>query len=309
MMLLEEIRSGFANLQRGTVARLSALPQSAPGWIFVEPTGAFGVAIDTAPGVIVNETFSGAQLFSFQAILDGLPRLQVRLQSTHGALRNEFAVVCAQFLEPGEQNRNRIEVSNEPLAWWQRWRQLLGNAVREKAPHAVLGELLVLERLWTLGETPTWTGPTGGTHDLECLGLSCEVKSTVSRYSSEITVSGQFQLSSSASKPLFLVFCRFEPRPNCETIDLVAQRLSRFQGLSENLVALGYRPGSQARQASFALLDALVYKIDGQFPKIMPSSFVGGTLPKGITAISYQVDLAVLQGRPWPVPSLTDLLR
>jgi Putative PD-(D/E)XK family member, (DUF4420) len=217
--------------------------------------------------------------------------------------RQEFAVVCAQFLEPGEGGEERETVVSDPAGWWKRWRELLGNALRENKPYSVLGELLAFERLLELGEQPVWLGPSRNSHDIETPKAAFEIKSTISKYTSTFHAAGQFQLGAPAGKDLFLVYQRFEPSTAGHSIDGVMRRLATLgletTAFEQDLEKLGYEFGTNYRQITYRLLQSTRYTVDAAFPRIIPASFVGGTLPAGVVSVDYEVDLAGLCGIPF----------
>ena len=84
------------------------------------------------------------------------------------------------------------------------------NVMSDKNPYDVLGELLVLEKMFKSGKEPVWSGVEHGTHDIETDTCSIEVKSTTQRYGYEVTINSVYQMHSADRKPLFLDFLRFE---------------------------------------------------------------------------------------------------
>ena len=296
--LVFEIRDGFANLTPGKRARLSALPTEFPAWVYATQN-TWGVAVEAPREIEVAERFSGARLYSER--VDA--RVELRLECNGKEYRNEFAVVCAQFLEPGTNGEERARLLESPWAWWIRWRELLGNAIREKKPYSVLGELLALERLLAAGEAPEWLGPERNSHDIEARAASYEVKSTVSKYSSTFHVAGQFQLRETVGKKLYIVFQRFEPSTSGESINSVVARLKSnghdISPVERALSRLGYEMGTSDRNITYQLLQSTKYLVDGSFPRITDSSFVAGLVPNGIVSIEYEVDLAGLLGSPF----------
>jgi hypothetical protein len=303
MDLLEEIRRGLAHLDdSGRMLPIMALPATAPAWVFREED-AFGVAVELADDRLVSEAFAGARLATTERVIDGAPRRLLRLESSIMALRNEFAVVCAQMVEAGRSDATRTTLLADPAAWWERWRHLLGNAVTSRTSYDVLAELLTFERLLAQGNHVDWRGPPGGAVDLVTAAGGYEVKSTVSRYDSRIHVSGQFQLALADTRPLFLVHYRFEPAPSGESINGVCQRLVdagiRAEVLDDLLSRCGLEAGCSARNETFTVLEARLYVVDAGFPRIVPSSFAGGTLPPGVVHVEYQVDLSGLASVPF----------
>ena len=303
MDVLEEIRRGLAHLDdSGRMLPIAALPANAPAWVFREGA-TFGVAVELESARLVIEGFAGARLATVDRLIDGVARHFLRLESSILALRNEFAVVCAQMVDSGSDGAARETLLADPAAWWERWRHLLGNAVTTQPTYGTLAELLAFERLLAHGEEPDWRGPLGGTVDLVTTVAGYEVKSTLSRYDSRIHVSGQFQLALADARPLSLVFYRFEPVPSGESINGVCRRLAAagvdaalLDGL---LTRCGLEPGCSARDETFAVLESRVYPVNADFPRIVPSSFRDGVLPPGVVHIEYQVDLSGLVSLPF----------
>jgi hypothetical protein len=303
MDVLEEIRHGLANLEgSGRMLPLRALPADAPAWVFREDAS-FGVAVGLPDGPVVAEGFTGARLVTADRVVDGASCRLLRLESSIEALRNEFAVVCAQMVAPGPNGADRAALVADPAGWWERWRHLLGNAMVSQTSYGTLAELLALERLHARGEEVEWRGPLGGSIDIVTPSAGYEVKSTVSRYDSRIHVSGQFQLALSDARPLSLLHFRFEPTVSGESINSVCRRLvaagfpaATLEGL---LARCGLEAGCSARNETFTLLESRLFQVDAAFPVITPASFAGGTLPAGVVHIEYQVDLSGLANEPF----------
>ncbi|MBT2342141.1 MULTISPECIES: PD-(D/E)XK motif protein [Pseudomonas] len=303
MDLLDEIRQGFANLdQNGRMLPINALPNACPAWIFREGE-LFGVAIELHEYISISEGFSGAHLRTVERLINGQLRRFLRLESSTEWLRNEFGVICEHMVAVGKNNDARKKLIENPLAWWERWRHLLGNALVNRSSYETLAELLAIERLVQLGLSFEWRGPFGGTIDIHTDAENYEVKSTISRYDSRIHVAGQFQLALSLGKPLNLLHYRFEPAASGESIDFVCNRLIAAgvstKSLESALLRCGLEAGCSARKESFNLLEVRLFPVDVDFPKITPESFLGGVLPAGVVHVEYQVDLAGLTHQPF----------
>ena len=271
-------------------------------WVFRED-GRFGVAVPLVTNLRILEFFAGAKLGTVERDVGGHVRTLLRLDSGCEALRNEFAVVCAQFIDLGINGQERAALTADPLAWWNRWRQLLGNANRNRQAYSALGELLSLERLRLQGIDARWIGPQQGSVDIEATGALYEVKSTLSRYGSVIHIAGQFQLNRAKHVPLHLIHQRFEPSTVGDSIDSVVLRLVAYGMAVEELEALlardGLHAGGAARAETYRLLESSIYAVNDEFPCITPSSFLAGVIPAGIVSIEYDVDLSTLQGQPF----------
>ena len=288
----------MANLDgRGSMLRLRSPGDAFTAWVFREDDG-FGVAVPVPEQVCVSERFAGARLVTVDRTVAGVPRRLLRLESSCYALRNEFAVVCAQMVDPGPDGAARHALVTDPRSWWQSWRQLLGNAVVNVTAYSVLGEMLALGHLLGQGIQAAWQGPASGSVDIETPGARYEVKSTLTRYDMRVHIAGQFQLAAPADTELFLVHQRLEPSPEGVSVDTAASRLVALGADRDRLERLlemcGLEPGSSARADTYRLLDSRLFAVDEAFPRITPDSFTGGALPAGIVKLEYMVDLSGL---------------
>ena len=278
--------------------RLQSAGDGFTAWVFREDDS-FGVAVPLPEPLCVSERFAGARLVTVERVVSGVPRHLLRLESSSYGLRNEFAVVCAQMVDPGPGGTARRALVADPRGWWHNWRQLLGNAVVNVTAYSVLGEMLALEHLFRLGMQPTWKGPQAGSVDIETPGAWYEVKSTLTRYDMRVHVAGQFQLAAPQDRNLFLVHQRFEPSPEGLSVETVAGRLVALGADRDRLEQLLDRcdlePGSSARSDTYRLLESRRFTVDATFPRITPDSFTGGALPAGIVQFGYVVDLSGLK--------------
>ena len=87
--------------------------------------------------------------------------------------RYEFASLCTEFVEPGENGDNRQEILTNPYKWWERWKELVGNTSREKRAYNVIAEMLALVKSIQMDHTAEWTATRSGSHDIECVQESC----------------------------------------------------------------------------------------------------------------------------------------
>jgi len=301
--LLKEIQEGFANLdQSGRILPIKAMPAACPAWVFREGDR-FGVAVECSEPLEISEGFAGAKLRTVERVVAGKHQRFLRLESSIEWLRNEFGLICEHMISVESGIAVRQALLADPLAWWQRWRHLLGNALVDKHGYDVLAELLALEVLVIKGATYEWSGPFGGVVDIKTPTTDYEVKSTISRYGAVINISGQFQLATSSGKPLKLVHFRFEPVNDGLSIDLICDRLIALgvdaAMLEGALQRLGMEAGCSARKEEYNLLEARSYTVDDSFPRITPANFIGGVLPEGVVQFEYRVDLSGLKSQPY----------
>lgn len=246
----------------------------------------------------VNEEFSDVRLFSELAI-QGFPVDAILVLSSSEGSR-AFAALCAEFVTPGQDGSIRESVLRSPVSWWNEWKMLLGNKAVDSRVYDVLGELVSLSTLISMGYAPVWSGPTRATADIRCGLETFEVKSTTLRSSKTVSMHGLYQ-AASAGEMKRLIFCRFEAAEAGVSINSVVARLVE-QGfgaleVEESLAALGYPKGKSARDQHYALLALIQYEMDDRFPGITPGSFVGGDLPAGVLSVSYTISLDGLEGR------------
>ena len=299
MSTLNELQKFFASLTNGA-ASLESLPAEYPAYAIRTMDG-YGVAIEWDSDKDVSEYFSSAHLVSHKTVVGGYEKRLLMLVSSREEFRNEFATVCAQFVDPGRDGRERKDLLKDPISWWETWKNLLGNASLDKSPYSVLCEMIVLKHVLSFDPTATWTASQSGTHDIESESHSYEVKSTIKRYGALITISSQFQLLQ--PKPLDLYFIRIEESPAGVSINDVAGELTSM-GYDEYLLEAQlsrahFEKGSNYRDKKYSILEKRVYPVDENFPCITPNSFKGDVLPKGIVEINYTVDLDGVPYRAW----------
>ena len=299
MSTLDELQRFFASLTNGA-APLASLPAEYPAFA-IRTLDGYGVAIEWDSDKPVSEYFSSAHLVSHKTVVGGYAKNLLMLVSSREEFRNEFATVCAQFVDPGKDGIERKSLLQDPIIWWQTWKNLLGNASLDKTPYSVLGEMLVLKHVLSFDPTATWTASQAGTHDIESESHSYEVKSTIRRYGALLTISSQFQLLT--PKPLDLYFVRVEESPAGVSINDIAGELTSM-GYDENLLEkqlsrAHFDKGSSYRDKKYSILEKRVYKVDENFPRITPQSFKGDVVPKGVVEITYTVDLDGVPFQNW----------
>lgn len=299
--LINELRENFATGVSG-FRKIRNLPQGCPAWTFLQERDGFGVAIPNPSGAVIKEHFSSVSVESQVYVFNGKEQNLIILFCTSGKLRYEFATIAAQFVEPGPSNNNRLSIQCNPFAWWKNWRELMGNRIGEKKAYAVLGEMLAVESFLKDGQEFVWGGPSASSHDIDTQTVSVEVKSTLQKSRTEITVSSPYQLD--ANKPLWLYVIKFEENPKdgltiSEQAGILEQQGYDPAQLEAQLSSLGFGAGTHGRGQRYRILEKRRYLVDESFPKITPESFVGGHLPVGITHIEYTINLDGLPCENW----------
>lgn len=269
-----------------------------PAWT-IKFVDSYGVAIPYEGEEEINESFSNAKIRSTTIqFKEGNATKALVLTSESTDIRAPFATLCEALVDPGENGERRIVIENSPVLWWKEWKELLGNKNIDERIYDVLGELCVLKYLVSNGEDAEWNGPDGASYDIETDLRFVEVKSSINRDRREVTISSQFQLFPK-EKHLDLVLCRFEPVViSGISIDSIMDEFE-IMGyntylLNSKLEKLGFEQGMSARKKNFKLHEMLQYKVDDNFPRITPESFVNGVMPAGILKITYTADLSGL---------------
>ena len=300
MTVLEEIRECFASTQINEARLLKALPTESPAYV-MNIAGEFGVAVKVGDDVEISESFNSCYFYTQHANISGETANFLILSSPYKEYRYEFATFCAEFADPGTEGKFRADLIANPLGWWKRWRDLIGNVAREKSAYSVIAEMVALDTLYKTDKKVMWSAEKAGTHDIEGINESYEVKSTIKRYGTSMTVSGQFQLMH--EKPLWIYFCRMEQSSEGLSIN-DAKKMLVDDGYNESLVEkqlekMGFPRGSSSRQIKYKILEKKKYLVDESFPCIMPESFKDNQYPVGITHIQYTIDLDGLSSADW----------
>ena len=207
MDIVKEIREYFASLPTPGARLIEALPEAFPAYVIRISEG-YGVAVLASEQLEVSEKFNSVRLHSGIITINGQTNNYLILRSAFEEFRYEFASLCAEFVDPGINGSNREALLSDPYTWWSKWKELVGNTNRELKVYSVIAELMVLDHKIQTDPLAEWTASRMGSHDIECAEESCEVKSTIKRYGTTITISGQHQLEH--VKRLFIYFCRLE---------------------------------------------------------------------------------------------------
>jgi hypothetical protein len=292
METIQKIREGFAYFR--TSAKTFVTLKERYYWI-VKLDGMQGVAIEIPEDIHVNEQLASINYYTKEYLLGGEERHLLMLVSNHPKLYEDFAIICAGFLEKILDSESYQEIQQNPISWWHAMKELMGNANMDKAAYSVLAEMLSYYYLLKQGKNVSWVGPFDGSVDFNSIDGCYEVKSTVARYGSQITINSQYQL-----RAKYLLFFRFEPSVYGVSIQDLVTKLVGL-GVEESeiecaLEKLNYPIGSEVRSKSYRLLEVKKYEIDESFPKIVPESFKDGQLPKHISGLTYRIELDGLNG-------------
>lgn len=232
-----------------------------------------------------------------------------------------FAQFCSELLD---EIRDATSPAQATVTALDRWRRLFSEAdgsglLSEPRLVGLLAELLMVESVVALDPSRrvgVWTGPTGSQHDLRAGQSAVEVKGTLTREGRMVSISSIDQLAPPPSGNLHLAHYRFELDANGESVPAVVERILEL-GVEQSafldlLQLVGYRTVNSDHYAHrrYRVVDLRVYDVEGEaFPRIVPTTFVGGHVPPGTLRISYSVDLSNEPPSPLDADAVTALLR
>lgn len=300
MELVDKLREYFASLKVSRIRKLpdGLLGENYPGWVMKEKNEV-GVGIIVDQEVKINEKFANANLYNESLIINNEAKNVLLLTCENNEQRYEFASIAAVFLDPGKDGIDRKTLETEPLSWWLKWKDLIGNASVDKSIHSIVGELLALKYIAEAdsgGSLPVWTGAKGQSVDIEHKDESFEVKTTTNKYENIVTVNSQFQLSSVFNADL--IFVRVEEVSSGITLNNLIENLVNYgfirEELEENMNRLGVPEYSSVREKNFAVLEGKIYKVAEKFPAEKLKEALGEA-GKHILKMQYTVDLTGIE--------------
>lgn len=221
------------------------------------------------------------------------------------ALEEVFARVADQILERIAGGAGSVEATHSTI---EEFRNLLLRPPATDIPTTriagLVGELLVLERL--LKRSPdgweAWRGPAGGRHDFALGPTALEVKVSLGRGRTHITVNGLEQLAEPEGGRLFLQHFEMEP---------VAGGMLSVSGLGRAVLAAAGAPKKVREQLAavgctdvdddawnttgFRLENETLYEVGRGFPRLIAADLPAG-VTTGISDVHYATDLAVATG-------------
>ena len=218
------------------------------------------------------------------------------------------AELDAVFGEVADEIVRRIADGNSSLkaclSTLGEFRMLLMPRQSKVGKHEIIGlvgELLLLDRLLDMNPDACdlWRGPLAERHDFRGGKVAAEVKTSGRTANEVMKVTSIDQLLEPASGKLCVVRYTLEETAggSCSIARLFASAASKSSDplRLRDLLARMECPDPQAEDwntVSFDLEEARSYRIDDNFPRIVPRSLADGGLPSGVDAISYSVDLA-----------------
>jgi hypothetical protein len=141
-----------------------------------------------------------------------------------------------------------------------------------------------------------------------CGSTAVEVKTTTRREGRFVEIHAAEQLVAPESGRLFLGYTRLAKDPDGQSVPELVEALIAAGVQSAEVVArleqLGWKSDDIDNYDAqrFIVTDHDLYAVDDAFPRVVPGSFIHGTVPPGVLGLRYTVDLT----GPYPQP-LTEL--
>lgn len=289
--LIQEIKTHFAAGLNG-LRRITSLPEEYSAYTY-RNSGVYGLAIEFDDDKEINEA-ANEVIYCTQTLLkESGEKKCLLLTCLDEEYRNQFAELSYSFITPGDNGENRKAILSDPISWWNKWTELLGDRKSKKGSYDVLAELIALDYLYQQDKSIRWSASEAGTHDIESDSQSFEVKSTTKKSESHITISSRFQLES--ANKLELYFFRLECSLSGFSINDVVDSLEKH-GYDRNIIESqleekGFVKGRSSRNIKYTILEVRRFDVDEKFPKIVESSFKNDVFPKNIIKILYTIDL------------------
>lgn len=296
--MVNKIRNLFSSLGDNKLNNLNLSSEKYNGYVY-KNSDEYGVCFEISESINIQEKFNMVLLKTHVLQIKNKKINMLMMGCKNMNYKNEFAVICSDFLKLGENNEYREAILKNPYLWFEKWKNLVGNRKANLTVYDILGELFTLLYLYEKGEKPIWNSMNMGTHDIEAGSKSYEVKSTIKKMSKEIIINSPHQLEHDNGKELFLSYCQFEKSELGNSIEDLKPKLIGCGMIPEELDSYlqenGYMPGKSEYKEKYLIREMLLYKVDEQFPKLTFENFIDGKLPKGILYYSYTVDLSGIE--------------
>lgn len=288
--VIDDIRNAFILIKSTDgYYELKTLPKEFPGYV-VSNNGWKGV------GIKVSEKIKDF-VYNFENIKIIVNYFRNKSESFYmlELLTNQsfdysnFSLICANFVNPGESGEERKILMENPQQWVDKWSGLIGDKKSNLSIYPAIGELVMLKHLYSKDKSTRMTS--FGSIDIETNTANYEVKTTINRYNTSITVHSKYQLNKVDDKPLYLYFVRLEKSLTGVSLNSLLNSLKQLGYDISSIKSKYENINSELRNEHFRIDEVKEYEIDDDFPKIVDSSFVGGKVPENIVGLEYTINL------------------
>jgi hypothetical protein len=305
---------------RSTAWMTSALPVEAAGapvMCALGPDGKRHLLVPVPPRAVVQADIRAAAVHLLPLSLQegAVSRPYANLVLLRDDLAEIFTGLCADVVAVlAVWTAEPIVVVEQVLdGWHELFRR--GSQLGIEQLAGLFGELLFLNAL--LDRDPrlvtAWQGPLRSPHDFVANGRAVEVKATASSEGRTVRIHGLDQLVEPPGGGLMLRWMRLETSVDSgtslpEIVESTTKRIGRPREFWQLLARAGYliADGERYGGIRFTLVEEAGYRVTEDFPRVVPSSFIGG-VPAGISHLGYSLDLD-LGPAPMQADEITDFL-
>lgn len=247
----------------------------------------------------------------------GAPALQIEVSTytNKGRQQRFLDLTCMTqelekvFAELGDEVLSRIDAgagcADAARSTIEEFRSLLVRPNSSQIPLSqvagLVGELLLLNRLLDRNAAAwkCWRGPAGDRHDFASGTHSLEVKVSLSKGRTKVTINGFDQLEQPAGGSLHLLHFELEAvGSGMLSVGALGKatlgKASEPERLQELLSALGCDDVSDPawNHTAFRHENESLYRVSDGFPRLVSSMLAAGSPPFGISNVSYTTDLS-----------------
>ncbi len=168
----------------------------------------------------------------------------------------------------------------------------------------LVGELIFLNRLLDRESSAwkSWRGPAGDRHDFASESHSLEVKTSLSKGRTTISINGFNQLERPAGGSLHLLHFELEAvMAGMLTVEALGSaalgKANEPEKLQQLLSALGCEEVRDPawNHTAFRLEAENLFCVEEGFPRLVPSMLAAGSPPTGVSSVSYSIDLSTAE--------------
>lgn len=208
----------------------------------------------------------------------------------------KFSYIGSEFIDIN----NRRSLLLNPYSWVDSWKDMFGDSKKKYMITDVLAELVALKYIYEQDKTAKWLGPKSGTHDIVCDGYVVEVKSTIHKTNSYVSINSRFQIDPENNEKI--LFVRLEPKPYANSIDSLVNDLMVLgydkSELEHSLKEIGYRNGNRTRKITYNILSMKLFDAtEDSFPVIKLDKLNDMCKSKNIIDYKLTLDLSTIPGK------------
>jgi len=314
---LEELESSWATLQPpGTPdaingRRATGLPADRPVYLAVDSRRRRHILVmipDETASVNERQTRSLEVTTARFKVGSNPEALYVDFVCTDSAQHATFSAIAQDIIRSFRQSPGPLrDLILSALARWRAFWSVKSTGMNREEALGLFGELWFLRR-W-LGPVDAavmkrWQATEAARHDFQWCAASVEVKTATSQSAGAPVhrIGSLEQLANPEQGVLYLFSLQVcDDALASNTLQNLVNTLTSdlqddFPALSEfndKLAARGYSPTDcQSATRSLRILGERLYRVDTTFPRIVRETFGPKGVPRGVIAISYELDLA-----------------